>query len=138
MGAVASISIERRRTTTSQLRRDGGAVAVTRLACALGLAALGGTAETHVVSAMIKWVEEGAAPEKIVASRFDASGNLVRQRPVCPYPAQAAYQGSGDINSAASFACVSPKPNDRNIVEAGDLLHIRNALTQRDLELPNR
>jgi len=113
-------------------------VAVTRLACALGLAALGGTAETHVVSAMIKWVEEGAAPEKIVASRFDASGNLVRQRPVCPYPAQAAYQGSGDINSAASFACVSPKPNDRNIVEAGDLLHIRNALTQRDLELPNR
>jgi feruloyl esterase len=96
------------------------------------------TAETHAVSAMIKWVEEGAAPEKIVASRFDASGNLVRQRPVCPYPAQAVYQGSGDINSAASFACVNPKPNDRNIVEAGDLLHIRNALTQRDLELPNR
>jgi len=30
------------------------------------------------------------------------------------------------------------KPNDRNIVEAGDLLHIRNALTQRELELPNR
>ena len=96
------------------------------------------TADTHVVSAMIKWVEEGAAPEKIVASRFDATGNLVRQRSVCPYPAQVAYNGSGDINSAASFSCASPKPNDRNIVEAGDLLHIRNALTQRELELPNR
>jgi feruloyl esterase len=96
------------------------------------------TAETHTVSAMIKWVEEGVAPEKIVASRFDATGALVLQRPVCPYPAQAVYKGSGDANSAASFACVSPKPNDRNIVEAGDLLHIRNSLLQRGLELPNR
>ena len=94
--------------------------------------------ETHVVSAVIKWVEQGVAPEKIVASRFDAAGNLVRQRPLCPYPARALYTGSGNVDSADSFACVSPRPSDGTIVESGDLLHIRNALTQRNLELPNR
>ena len=77
------------------------------------------------------------APEKIVASRFDAGGNVVRQRPVCPYPAVAAYNG-GDVNSADSFVCDNPRPSDRTIVEPGDLLHIRNALTQRDVKLPNR
>ena len=94
-------------------------------------------AETHAVSAMIKWVEQGVAPEKIVASRFDAAGALVRQRPVCPYPAQAVYNGSGDIDSAASFSCMTPQLRNRPI-EAGDLVHIRNALTQRALLLPNR
>ncbi len=94
-------------------------------------------ADTHAVSAMMKWVEQGVAPEKIVASSFNATGALLRQRPVCPYPAQAVYSGSGDVNSAANFSCVTPKLSDR-IIEAGDLLHIRNALTQRDLLLPNR
>lgn len=94
-------------------------------------------ADTHVVSAVIRWVEEGVAPEKIVASSFDASGAVVRQRPVCPYPAQAVYDGSGDINKAASFTCKSPGPDDVK-VESGDMLHIRNALTQRGLISPNR
>src|SRR5688572_20901223 len=47
-------------------------------------------ADHHTVSAVIKWVEQGVAPEKIVASRI-VSGAVVRSRPVCPYPAQAAY-----------------------------------------------
>lgn len=94
-------------------------------------------AETHAVGAVIRWVEQGVAPEKIVASRFDATGALVRQRPVCPYPAQAVYRGSGSIDSADSFRCVTPRLQDRP-VEAGDLLHVRNALTQRALLLPNR
>jgi feruloyl esterase len=94
-------------------------------------------ADTHVVSAVIRWVEEGEAPEKIFAARFDANGALVRQRPVCPYPAQAVYDGSGDVNSAESFACRFPSPNAVK-VEPGDMLHIRNALTQRELIAPNR
>jgi len=40
--------------------------------------------------------------------------------------------------SADSFVCDKPRPSDRTIVEPGDLLHIRNALTQRDVKLPNR
>ena len=94
-------------------------------------------ADTHVVSAVIKWVEQGVAPEKIVASRFDTTGALVRQRPVCPYPAQAVYAGSGSVDDAASFSCQTPVLKDR-YVDDGDLLHARNALRQRALLLPNR
>ena len=28
-----------------------------------------------------------------------------RTRPLCPYPKQARYNGSGDINDAANFSC---------------------------------
>ncbi len=94
--------------------------------------------EHHVVSAMIRWVEEGEAPEKIIATRFDTSGTVVvRQRPVCAYPAQAAYEGSGSIDNAANFSCVTPKLHERT-VSAADILLIKNSLRQRDLKLPNR
>lgn len=94
------------------------------------------TAETHAVRAVMKWVEEGVAPEKIVASRF-ASGVPVRQRPICPYPAQATYAGSGDINQAANFTCETPKLQDRTMAP-GEIMMIQNSLRQRDLILPNR
>lgn len=94
-------------------------------------------AETHVVSAVIKWVENGVAPEKIVASRFDSGGNLVRQRPLCPYPAKAVYTGFGSADDAANFTCQTPTLQERE-VGSGDLLHARNALRQRELLLPNR
>jgi len=94
-------------------------------------------AEHHVVSAVIRWVEDGVAPEKIVATRFGTGGTVVRQRPVCPYPAQAAYSGSGDVNDAANFSCVTPKLQDRTMAP-GEILMIQNSLRQRDLHLPNR
>ena len=94
-------------------------------------------ADHHVVSALMKWVEQGVAPEKIVATKFDSSGALTRARPVCAYPDEAAYNGSGDINDAANFSCKTPKPKDRVVTES-DLVNVRNALTQRNLELPNR
>ncbi len=94
-------------------------------------------AEHHVVSAVIKWVEDGVAPEKIVATRFGTGGVVVQQRPVCPYPAQAAYKGSGDINDADNFSCATPKLQERTI-GSSDILLIQNSLRQRDLKLPNR
>ncbi len=94
-------------------------------------------AEHHVVSAVIKWVEQGVAPEKIVATKFDAAGNPTRSRPVCPYPAEAVYNGSGDIDQAANFSCQAKKLNG-GAVGRSDLVNIRNSLTQRELMLPNR
>ena len=64
--------------------------------------------EHDVISAIVAWVEEGKAPGAIVATKFtddDASKGIAMQRPLCPYPQQAAYDGSGDPNDAASFAC---------------------------------
>jgi len=94
-------------------------------------------ADHHVVSAVIKWVEKGIAPEKLVATRFDSAGNLTLSRPLCAYPAQAAYNGAGDIDDAANFHCVTPKLQERTI-DAGDIVLIQNALRQRAFELPNR
>ena len=94
-------------------------------------------ADHHVVSAVIKWVEQGVAPEKIIATRFDGAGNLLRSRPLCAYPAQAAYKGSGSIDDAANFTCETPKLQERTITST-DILLIQNSLRQRDLKLPNR
>ena len=94
-------------------------------------------ADHHVVSALIKWVEQGVAPEKIVATKFDSAGNVTRSRPICAFPDEAAYNGSGDVNDAANFSCEKTRRKEL-AVTTSDLVNIRNALTQRNLELPNR
>ena len=94
-------------------------------------------ADHHAVSAVIKWVEQGIAPEKIVATKFDANGKLLRSRPVCPYPAQAVYKGAGDIEDAANFSCRAPRHHEHMVTDS-DLVLIRNSLVQRGLVLPNR
>lgn len=94
------------------------------------------TPEYHTVSAVMRWVEDGIAPDKLIATRF-VSGQLVRSRPVCPYPAQAVYLGRGSIDDAANFRCKTPKLSEREVND-GDLVHIRSSLSQRKLLLPNR
>ena len=59
------------------------------------------------VEAIRAWVEEGRAPERLVASKLGGDG-VTMTRPVCPYPQVAVYDGSGDPNDAASFACAVP------------------------------
>jgi feruloyl esterase len=53
---------------------------------------------------VIKWVEQGVAPDSILASRI-VNGKPDRTRPLCPYPQTAKYKGSGSIDDAANFAC---------------------------------
>ncbi|MEO8755538.1 MAG: tannase/feruloyl esterase family alpha/beta hydrolase [Casimicrobiaceae bacterium] len=50
------------------------------------------------------WVEQGKAPDRIVAARLTA-GKVDRTRPLCPYPQVAIYLGTGDSNDAANFVC---------------------------------
>ena len=59
------------------------------------------------VGTLERWVEQGKAPEKIVASH-SKDGKVDRTRPLCPYPETARYKGTGSIDDAASFACQSP------------------------------
>jgi feruloyl esterase len=59
------------------------------------------------VTALEEWVEDGIAPEKIIASHF-TDGELDRTRPLCPYPQVAVYGGKGSTNNAANFACKLP------------------------------
>ncbi|MCB1022380.1 MAG: tannase/feruloyl esterase family alpha/beta hydrolase [Acidobacteria bacterium] len=55
--------------------------------------------------ALMRWVEQGEAPETLDAVRRDESGRAVLSRPLCQYPQVAVYDGQGDPNVAASFTC---------------------------------
>jgi feruloyl esterase len=66
-----------------------------------------GPDRNDAVTAMIDWVEKGKAPESIVASRV-VNNQVVRTRPLCPYPQVARYKGQGSIDDAANFQCVAP------------------------------
>lgn len=61
------------------------------------------------IQAMVDWAENGRAPDRIAA--WAAPNNPWfpnRTRPLCPYPSYARYNGSGAVESAASFACTQP------------------------------
>lgn len=66
-----------------------------------------GPDEVDTLTPLAEWVEKGTAPERLVASRR-VSGQVVRTRPLCPYPAVARHRGSGSIDDAASFSCSAP------------------------------
>ncbi|MEC4592275.1 MULTISPECIES: tannase/feruloyl esterase family alpha/beta hydrolase [Nitrospirillum] len=67
----------------------------------------GGPATAHydAFSALVRWVEQGQAPDRILASAGPDTPWPGRTRPLCPYPKVARYKGTGDLNSADSFDC---------------------------------
>ncbi len=93
-------------------------------------------ADTDAVLALARWVEQGVAPERIVATTLK-DGAVTRQRPLCVYPKQARYKGQGDVNAAANFECVAPGAEQPGASDA-DLHQIRNALRQRAMLMPTR
>jgi Tannase and feruloyl esterase len=56
---------------------------------------------------LVNWVENGVAPDSVVATASTPGyfGVAARTRPLCPYPKQSRYKGSGDINDASNFTC---------------------------------
>ncbi len=55
--------------------------------------------------ALVKWVEQGVAPDRIVATAFkggEAANGIRFQRPIYPYPKFAHYR-SGDVNAPDSY-----------------------------------
>lgn len=62
--------------------------------------------ERNIFDALVRWVEEGVAPDRLIGSGpspRDPKNTMTR--PLCPYPQQARYKGTGDINSEHSFVC---------------------------------
>ncbi|KAK8091094.1 hypothetical protein PG994_000599 [Apiospora phragmitis] len=66
-------------------------------------------AEHDALLALMRWTENGTAVDAIIATAWDDDGSqelsVYRQRPICPYPKKATYDGTGDPNSASSWAC---------------------------------
>ncbi|KZT65310.1 tannase and feruloyl esterase [Daedalea quercina L-15889] len=64
-------------------------------------------AQHDVVLAIMNWVENGTAPDTIIATKFlddEPDEGVIVQRPLCQYPALAKYV-SGDPNVTTSFEC---------------------------------
>jgi tannase/feruloyl esterase len=63
------------------------------------------TDQFDAFTALVNWVEKNSAPERIVATAGQNSPWPGRTRPLCVYPQQARYKGSGSIEDAANFVC---------------------------------
>lgn len=65
----------------------------------------------NVLTAMVRWVEEGIAPDTILGTAYvnetADSGEIAFQRRHCKYPLRTVYSGSGDPTVADSWTCVS-------------------------------
>ncbi len=60
------------------------------------------------LSALDSWVEQGTAPDQIIATHYNnnvQSQGVAFTRPLCPYPQVAKYSGVGATTNAASFVC---------------------------------
>jgi len=72
-----------------------------------------GDPDTNLATALQRWVEQGVAPERIVATKRRDDGNpnseVVRSRPLCAWPLVAHYRGQGSTEIASSFDC-GPQP----------------------------
>ncbi len=66
-----------------------------------------GPSVIDMISAIDGWVQSGEAPGRIIAS--NPTGKVARSRPLCPYPQEAAYTGTGSTDEAKNFRCATPK-----------------------------
>lgn len=77
------------------------------------------TDQFDAVSALVKWVEQGQAPDSLTA-KARGTGNaggvnadvpstwaVDRSRPLCAWPKVARYKGTGSLDDASSFECRS-------------------------------
>lgn len=58
-----------------------------------------------VISSIDKWVETGTAPERIIASNPPMAP--ARTRPLCPYPQEVVYSGTGSTDDEKNFKCAT-------------------------------
>jgi feruloyl esterase len=54
------------------------------------------------LQAVVDWVEQGKAPDQVIATGPAFPG---RSRPLCAWPRYAAYKGTGNPEDAANFEC---------------------------------
>lgn len=75
----------------------------------------GGSTQTpnsfDTLQALHNWVTKGVAPEGIVATAPNG-----RTMPLCKFPEEASYSGSGDVNLAANWTC---NPSDTRMLAVG-------------------
>ncbi|MGZ6123651.1 MAG: tannase/feruloyl esterase family alpha/beta hydrolase [Myxococcales bacterium] len=91
-----------------------------RLFLAPGVLHCGGGPGPNVfdtVSPLVQWVEQGRAPERITATKYngdDPTKGVAMTRPLCPFPQFAEHKGKGSTNDAANFVCRAHDDGDHD------------------------
>ena len=71
-----------------------------------------GDPQHDMAAALEQWVEKGAAPEQVIATKYKVGMNpasgVQRTRPLCAFPKVARWNGKGSTDDAASFVCADP------------------------------
>ena len=82
------------------------------------------------ITALENWVEHGIASDAIVATKYDGDvigATVLRTMPICKYPEEAHYKGTGDVNNAANWVCPAHDESllavGRNGIQSGVLGH---------------
>ena len=70
------------------------------------------TSQFDAFAALVKWVERDKAPDSLLGTAGADTPWPGRTRPLCAYPEYARYKGHGNVEDAASFACVAPRDDD--------------------------
>lgn len=63
------------------------------------------TSNIDAFASVVKWVEQGSAPDRIVGTAPNNTPWPGRTRPLCPFPKTAQYIGTGSIEQEANFVC---------------------------------
>jgi feruloyl esterase len=66
-----------------------------------------GTSRFEMLTALEEWAEQNKAPEQVIGSHV-TNGQVDRTRPICAYPMEAKYKGTGSTDEAANFVCGLP------------------------------
>jgi len=105
------VSVYRTAAFLDKVRQDSGDTLYQSYARFVTSPAIGhdftgpGAAPVDMLKTMVAWVENGTAPDNLVGAHTDEQGQVQFERPLCPYPAYAHYNGSGDPKLASSFSC---------------------------------
>ena len=70
-------------------------------------------ADHDLLKALERWVEQGIAPDRIIATHYsnnNAASGIQFQRPLCPFPQVPRLIANGDPADANSFKCVRDLP----------------------------
>ena len=63
-----------------------------------------GPNEFDMLRVLEQWREDGRTPAAVLATQRE-NGEVLRTRPLCPYPQVARYDGTGSVDEAGNFAC---------------------------------
>jgi feruloyl esterase len=73
-----------------------------------------GDAQHDIATDLERWVEGAAAPEQVIATKYKTGSNsdseVLRTRPLCPFPLVAHWKGTGSTDDAANFVCAEAGP----------------------------